>query len=392
MTPIIASLLDDDLYKFTMGAVVFHNFPRAKARYEFINRGKTQFPVGFARRLADEILNLNFLRLTGEEGNYLDTLPFMRPTYVSWLRGYAYDPNEVSIEQDHGDLRIIIEGYWFRTILWEVKLMAIISELYFEMTGTVLSPDWMKRIEDKAIALSKGGVLWSDFGTRRRRAKVVQAKVVQIMKEFNGFLGTSNVHLAMLNGVAPIGTSAHEAVMAMAAYYDAVIANSEWCRLWRNYYGTKLSIALTDTFTTDVFLQRWGHSDACDWEGLRQDSGCPHVWADKIIDWYRVLEVPLTNKKMVFSDNLDVPRSLSLNETYKKIAIPIFGIGTNLTNDTFNDEQKEFGIKPLNMVIKLKAIDFGSGWKGVVKLSDSPGKHTGLPENIEQIKRELEIK
>jgi nicotinate phosphoribosyltransferase len=288
-------------------------------------------------------------------------------------------------------LKIVIEGYWFRTILWEVKLMAMISELYFEMTGTVLSPDWVKRIEDKAKALSEGGALWSDFGTRRRRAKAVQARVVQIMKEFKGFLGTSNVHLAMLNGVTPIGTSAHEAVMAMAARYGVGIANSEWYRMWRQYYGNKLSIALTDTFTTDFFLKSWGIGEARDWDGLRQDSGCPHVWANKVIDWYGMLRVPLTDKKLVFSDDLNVPKALGLNETYKKIAIPVFGIGTNLTNDTFNDEQKALGIKPLNMVIKLKAMDFGDGWKGVVKLSDSPGKHTGLPEDIERIKSELGI-
>ena len=121
MTRIITSLLDDDLYKFTMGAVVFHNFPRTKARYEFINRGGTQFPEGFAVELLKQIQELSFIRLSREEGDYLDALPYMRPTYVSWLRGYAHDPSEVTVEQVGGELRVAIEGFWFRTIFWEVK-------------------------------------------------------------------------------------------------------------------------------------------------------------------------------------------------------------------------------------------------------------------------------
>ena len=235
MTRIITSLLDDDLYKFTMGAVVFHNFPRTKARYEFINRGGTQFPEGFAVELLKQIQELSFIRLSREEGDYLDTLPYMRPTYVSWLRGYAHDPNEVTVEQVGGELRVAIEGFWFRTIFWEVKLMAIISELYFEMTGATLAPDWADRIEAKAKALSEGGAQWNDFGTRRRRAKMVHAKVVEVMRNFKGFLGTSNVQMAMLYGVKPQGTSAHEAMMAMGALVGPWYANTEWLKHWRNY-------------------------------------------------------------------------------------------------------------------------------------------------------------
>ena len=390
-TPIITSLLDDDLYKFTMGQVVFHNFPRAKARYEFINRGKTQFPTGFAQALKQQLFELSWIRLSTREKEWLNTQPVLTPTYVDFLNGYQYDLDELKITQEGGDLKIVVEGYWYRTILWEVKLMAIISELYFNMTGTALAADWADRIETKAKALSEAGCSWSDFGTRRRRAKMVQAKVVEVMKRFKGFLGTSNVHLAMLSGVTPIGTSAHEAVMAMEAFVGAIKANDEWCRLWRDYYGASLSIALTDTFTTEVFLRTFTRGDAFRWDGLRQDSGSPDDWAAKVIAHYNSLGIDTKKKKFVFSDDLNVPKAVGLNERYRDIAIPIFGIGTNLTNDTFNDEQKALGIKPLNMVIKLKAMDFGNGWKGVVKLSDSPGKYTGDPADIERIKKTLGI-
>lgn len=385
-TPIISSLLDTDLYKLTMGAVVFHNFPNAKVKYIFINRNKTPFPDDFHRYLRTMIHELSWMRLSTQEFEWLKSLPFIRPTYAEWLRGYSFDPNELTITQNGGELTIEIEGPWYRTILWEVPLMAMISELYFRMTGYAPAPDWKDRITVKAQRLSEAGCLWSDFGTRRRFSKQVQAEVVRIMSQFKGFIGTSNPQLAMLNKVNPIGTSAHEAVMAMSAYTDPVNANTTWLNYWWDYYHGKLSIALTDTYTTDVFLQHFPRKYAQEWEGLRQDSGDPFEWANKkVIPHYKALGVDLHDKKLVFSDNLNVDKAIALNDAYRGVAIPVFGIGTHLSNDVFTAEEKAKGARPLNMVIKLKAVDFGSGWRGVVKLSDDHGKYTGTTEDIQNV-------
>ena len=152
--PIILSLLDDDLYKYTMGQVAFHLFPKAKVEYQFINRGGTVFPDGFGAELTRQIRYLSNLSLTPEEVSFLHTISFIRPTYIEWLAGYKMNPDEVEITHWNGTLSIKIKGYWYRTIFWEVKLMAIISELYFKMTNQPMDADWKMKINTKANQLS----------------------------------------------------------------------------------------------------------------------------------------------------------------------------------------------------------------------------------------------
>src|SRR3989304_6232118 len=166
--PIITSILDTDLYKATMGQVVFHNFPKAQARYPFINRNKTPFPQDFDKYLKRHIYEMSWIGMSTQEFEWLKSLPFMRPTYAEWLCNYRFNPKEVTVEQNGGELKITIEGPWYRTILWEVPLMALISELYFRMTGQVADINWEQRIVDKAKILADNGCFWSDFGTRRR--------------------------------------------------------------------------------------------------------------------------------------------------------------------------------------------------------------------------------
>jgi nicotinate phosphoribosyltransferase len=390
--PIIQSMLDDDLYKFTMGAVVFHNFPNVEVTYQFINRGKTQFPEGFAQRLVEQLLHLATIRMNDGEAFWLKSLPYMRPTYAEWLANYRYDLSELDIKQNGGDLSIGFKGRWYRLILWEVKLMAIISELYFRMTGHKLADDWRERIVQKAKDLEYNYCLWSDFGTRRRRSFAVQNEVVSVMKTHRGFLGTSNPFLAYTHGVTPIGTSAHEAVMAMECLYGADKANGTWLDLWRAYYGDQLSIALTDTFTTQVFLDEMNRGSLYRWQGLRQDSGDPKEWARIVLETYKKYEINTNEKTVVFSDNLNVPKFIDLTQLFRPFFGKVVGgIGTNFSNDTFTAEQTAAGWKPLNMVIKLSSVKVGDEWIGAVKLSDSVGKYTGKKEDIERVKRKLNI-
>ena len=379
--PIITSMLDDDLYKFNMGSVVFHLFPRAVVRYEFINRGKTEFPEGFAELLKTQLQFMSRLKTTDDEAVWLKKIPYMRPTYVEWLKGYQMNPDEVYVTQNGGNLKIIIYGSWYRTIFWEVKLMAVISELYFAMTGQDKSGDWVSRIDKKAQKLSNANCHWIDFGTRRRFSAEVQDGVVYVMKTFKGFLGTSNPYLAYKYGITPHGTYAHESVMAMSALYGVRMANKMWMKHWSDHFEGNIGVALTDTFTTQTFLQSFGTYEAHLFDGLRQDSGDPYEWGNRMAEHYKKLGIPSANKRFVFSDNLNTDKYIALENYFRDVSQPCGGIGTHFSNDV--------GVKPLNMVIKMTGADFGNGMVNVVKLSDDIGKHTGNPEAIEMAKKEL---
>src|SRR5690606_34346244 len=225
----IDSILDNDFYKFTMQHAVVKLFPKAKARYRFINRGMHRFPEGFAGRLREAVDGLAGLQLTRQEKRYFaDTCPYIDPTYFDFLQGYRYDPEEVHIEQHGDELEVNIEGYWYRTILWEVPIMSLICELYYGMTGQQRQPD------DEVVAVARKkieqyaqlGVTIAEFGTRRRHSYAVHRLVVKALKQYGGgtFIGTSNVHIAMLNQTKPIGTHAHEWFMFHAAKYGFKMA------------------------------------------------------------------------------------------------------------------------------------------------------------------------
>lgn len=384
--PIITSMLDDDMYKYNMGQLVFHDFPQAVVTYEFINRGKTEFPDGFAKALNHQLELLATLSLSNAEAHFLGNIPGIRSNYVEWFRGYRFDPGEVVAEQHDKRLFVFIKGKWYRTIYWEVRLMAIISELYFRMTGT--RPDSLSfdKMYTKGERLTSTGCRWIDFGTRRRFSYEIQKSLVQIMRNYNGFLGTSNVHFAHIMGVKPIGTSAHEMVMALSALYGPALANPMWAKHWSQHFNGLNGIALTDTFTTEVFLHSWDSYWARLFDGVRQDSGNPFEWGTKMLAHYEKLGIDTRSKTFVFSDALTTDSFISLTKTFEDRVKVIGGIGTHFTNDVGEN------VKPLNIVIKMTAADFGQGMKNVVKLSDTPGKHTGNPDEIFQVKSELGIK
>lgn len=382
--PIITSMLDCDLYKLNMGSVAFHMFPRAEVEYTFFNRGKTQFPEGFDKALQHQVNLLSKLALTDDEETWLKSIPYIRPTYVEWLKGYRMNPKEVIIRQVNGSLYVTIRGPWYRTIFWEVKLMAIISELYFLVTGQESTAGWMDKIERKAEKLSKNGCHWIDFGTRRRYSFEVQNRVVEIMKNYQGFLGTSNPYLAFKYGVTPHGTYAHESVMAMSALYgDFSIANKMWMKHWSEHFDGNVGVALTDTFTTDVFLRDFGNYEARLFDGTRQDSDDEYKWGNKMLAHYKKLNILTSNKRMVFSNALDTDKYIAIDKYFRQFAQPCGGIGTHFSNDV--------GVKPLNIVVKMTQVDFGRGWVDVVKLSDDISKSTGNIELIAQYKKKLNI-
>jgi len=392
--PLIKSFLDDDLYKFNMGSVIFHHFPRARVQYKFYDRGNISFPPGFAIQLSNQVNQMANLSMTDEEEAWFKKIPYVRPTYVEWLKGFRMDPSEVLITQSKDKLDILIAGPWYRTIFWEVKLMAVISELYYMMVGdTIPSHNWVGKMVKKGEILEEAGCRWIDFGTRRRYSRYVQETLVRAMMKYKGFLGTSNVHLAHKYGLTAHGTYAHECIMAMMAIYGVKMADKEWRKIWAEHFEGDVGIALTDTFTTDFFLKHFNRYDAHLYDGLRQDSGDPYEWVEnKVLPYYKKARINPIGKRLVFSDNLCVAPAdqikvenkynyVAIDLKYRNMAIPVGGIGTHFTNDV--------GYTPLNMVIKMVSADFGFGYRNVAKLSDDKGKHTGNIGAIAEIKRDI---
>ena len=383
----VVSILDNDFYKFTMQNAVVHLFPKARAKYAFINRGVHLFPAGFDAALKTAIAELAELKLTKAEKIFLaQNCPYLDPVYLDFLQGYRYDPDEVTVQQNGAELSVTVEGYWYRTILWEVPLMFLICELYYELTG-------QKRVPDDEVALiAKNkmekyralGITIADFGTRRRHSYEVQKITVKALKDYGGpsFSGTSNVHLAMLWNTKPIGTHAHEWFMFHAAKYGFKMSNQLALENWVQVYRGDLGIALSDTYTTEVFFQQFDKKFSKLFDGVRHDSGDPIAFANKTIAHYRQYGIDPLSKTIIFSDSLNYEKVAHIAAyCSNKIGIS-FGVGTNFTNDV--------GLKPLNIVLKMTdALPDEGVWNPVVKLSDEKGKYTGDPETIRLAKRIL---
>lgn len=383
---IIKSLLDMDLYKFSMAQAVCQLFPRANVEYRFINRDNRQFPKDFDKYLRKEVVDLAKLRLQDSEHEYLKTIRYFNPVYLDFLRGYRFNPDEVYIRQDGGDLEIKVVGPWYRTVYWETILMSIISELYFEIQGH----DERELCEAYKNAVEKGkffrerGIKFADFGTRRRYSFFHHDEVLEGLGSSaeDCLVGTSNVYFSKLMKMTPIGTVAHEWFSFHAAKYGFGSANKVGLENWVKVYQGDLGIALTDTFTTKDFFRVFNKKYAKLFDGVRHDSGDPIEFMHKTVDHYKKLGIDPRSKTIVFSDGLNPEKALQIAHHCSANGIKCsFGIGTNLTNDVE-------GVKPLNMVIKMTSADTcGDGnWVPTIKLSDVEGKHTGDPKMIEACK------
>ena len=394
MEAIIKSLLDNDLYKFTMQYAVVKLFPNAKVRYTFILRSKIGFPEGFANELRQQISFMEGLRLTSEEKKFFSEKSYyIDPTYFDFLSGYKYDAWEVGVIQQGEELQINIEGYWYRTILWEVPILALVSELYFKMTGTsisILPPGNREEVNQKKAAIfNYANIKVADFGTRRRFSYDVQKEMVETLSSrmTKGlFVGTSNVHFAHLFNLTPIGTEAHEWFMFHGAKYGFQMANELGLKHWADVFKGSLGTALCDTYTTESFLKAFDMKYAKLYDGVRQDSGDVYEFAEKIIAHYKKLGIDPLSKTIVFSDSLDPEKAKQISNWCNGKIKCSFGIGTNLSNDV--------GVTPLNMVIKMSAAKPTpeDEWIPTIKLSDVAGKHTGDVKMIEVCKYLLNIK
>jgi len=381
--PIINSILNDDLYKFSMQNAVIKKFPSAKVEYKFINRGKHKFPEGFGEELRKQVKYMEDLKLQKNEKDFLEAnCTYFDNIYINYLSNYRYNSSEIGIIQSGNELDVSVSGFWHSTILWEVPVMAIISELYFLMTGQTadIRSEREKTNNNKAKLYGSNNIFYAEFGTRRRFSNDNQEEVIKDLKEnymFNrNFVGTSNVYFAMKYDLKVIGTHAHEWFMFHAAKYGYKMANHIAMENWIDVYRGDLGIALSDTFTTDVFLKTFDKKFAKLYDGVRHDSGEPIEFAKKIIDHYKKLGIDPMTKVIVFSDGVNPELAVKVKKYCIGKIMCSFGIGTNFSNDV--------GVKPKNIVIKMILAKPEDGeWVKCVKLSDDKGKNTGEPKEIE---------
>ncbi|PSJ46492.1 nicotinate phosphoribosyltransferase [Zobellella endophytica] len=368
--PVIRSLLDTDLYKYTMMQTVLHQHPAAAVEYKFHCRTPG---IDFTDCLGDirrEIERLCQLRLTEDELGYLAGLDYIKPDFIHFLRLFRLDPRFVRLDCRQGELELRIQGPWLHTILFEVPLLAIISEIYCRRHHP--APDWEQaraRLQRKIDLVSDGehhqGFHFSDFGTRRRFSRRWHQEVVtQLSRQLpRQFVGTSNLHLARRLGLLPVGTMAHEFLQAFQALGPRLIDSQKAAlEAWVHEYRGRLGYALTDVVGMDAFLRDFDLYFAKLFDGLRQDSGDPIEWTLKALAHYRRLKIDPRTKHLVYSDSLTMARALEIYQRFRGDCTMAFGIGTHLTNDV--------AAAPLNMVIKMIACN----GQAVAKLSDSPGK------------------
>lgn len=386
----IRSILDNDLYKFSMMYAILQKFPNTEVKYKFINRNKSKLVVSdlFLYKIRSAIDRMAILSLSQREKEFLLSIPYFPRWFVDFLAGYTFNPDEVKVTFNNGELNISIEGPWYRTVLWEVPILAIVSELYYEETGQYPDYDIMQNnLNNYANLLKDGsGVKIAEFGTRRRFSFDVQNEVVNFLTtnfENTGFVGTSNVYLAMKYGVKPIGTMAHEWIMAHGAVFGYKMANTLALNNWSDVYRGDLGIYLPDTYTTKAFLPSFDKKMAKLFDGVRQDSGNPIDFANMMYDHYTNLGINPKEKTIVFSDALNVEAIKNIHEAFKDKMKISYGVGTNLSNNV--------GCNPMNIVIKLSAVKVNGNYIDAIKLSDDPIKHTGHFDQVTLCKKMLNL-
>lgn len=390
MRPIITHFTDDDLYKFTMCCAVIDNFPRTQVKYQFNDRDNTVYPAGFIDALNEQIAWLEKIVITDEEIDFMKrACPYIPGWFYSYLKGFRYDRRWVQAEQDaDGHLHISIEGTWSNVILLEVKLLAIVSELYYLLTGEFRWIDhraFEKASREKAARLIEAGCVFSDFGTRRRFSSFAQRACVMEMARYaktakgpGRFVGTSNVWLAKEFDLTPIGTMAHELICAIAGMYGPQMANHLAMEMWAGTYRGALGTFLYDTYGWKIFSLNFSEDYANMFKGLRVDSGDNYEQLDLIVEKYRSLNIDPATKQVVFSNGLNVDEAIRIHKYAQGKCIPSFGIGTHFTNDFP-------GIKPRNIVIKLLDVKITESWPfycSTCKLSEDRGKYTGDPATV----------
>ena len=388
LEPIIISLLETDMYKFSMGQAIYHQFSDYKTTWTFKCRNKdVYFTEEMVEEIKEQIKHFCTLRFTEDELNYLENIKWIKGSYVDFLRLWKprYEDFKIATDAKCG-LNIETFGTWLNTSIYEIPTLAIVNEVYFRMAYNYdeLFKSFKEKLDIKYNNLKNNhwyAGTFSEFGLRRRLSAEAQELAVQkfsylgdTLHSASKFVGTSNVYLAKKYNLIPVGTMAHEWIMCVGqGNHKHNPAYSNWYALdaWVKEYGVLNGIALTDTITTDCFLKDFQLTYATLFSGVRHDSGDPYEWGDKMIKHYESLGIDARNKTLLFSDSLDFERADKLYRYFNGKVKVAFGIGTYISNDT--------DVPALNIVMKTTKCN----GMDVAKISDTPGK--GMCKNKDYI-------
>ena len=375
MQPVLSSLLETDLYKFTMWQAMLHRHPAAQTEYVFVCRNAGSYPLtDLIAELNEQLDHLCSLRFTADELTYLQGLRFIKSDFVDFLRIFQFQRDFIEVRDNDGVLEIVARGPQVHVMAFEIHVLAIVNELYFRrFDGEAAIVEGRRRLNEKVQMLRAFGreaprrnpFEFFDFGVRRRFSGRWHREVVSTLQREvpEYFKGTSNVLLARDLNLVPIGTMAHEYLQTYQALGVRLrdfqrAALESWVQEYRGDLGT----ALTDVVGMDAFLADFDLYFAKLFDGLRHDSGDPVVWGEKALAHYAKLRIDANTKRLVFSDSLTLPKAFELYRHFADRVQLGFGIGTNLTNDV--------GLHTLHIVMKLTECN----GQPVAKLSDSPGK------------------
>ena len=392
MRQIIQHFTDNDLYTFTVMYYVIQNYPRAEVQYKFFDRNNTIYPKGFAKMLKEQMEGMKNVIITDEEIAFMKQKCYYLPEwFFLLLKGYRFNPNELTIEQDEeGHLSIDIKGKWYSTIMWEMPILSTISELSHILNGDIdkynVETEYQKSYNKMMKALTNGLKI-GDMGTRRRfsfeHQDLVIKSFVQAYNDYKNyhtnedeeqgiFTGTSNVYLGMKYNLPILGTTSHQTISFEENVTGVFECNNTFMTKWNNTFDSDNGIMLYDCFGDKVFFNNFSKKLAKAFDGLRVDSGNEEEQVDKIIQRYNELSINPKHKKVVFSNGLNIDRAIEIHKYCQNKIHDSYGIGTHFTCDVSN-------CKPSNIVIKLikSRITESREWHDCVKLSCDKGKTLG---------------
>lgn len=393
---IINSILENDLYKFSMSHYYQVHYPNAWGTFTFHDRNNTEYSEEFVVALKEELNNLATLSLQPAEFEWaVKSIHYIPQCFWEWLCFFRFEPDKVEVWLDESHhLHIEVSDAMYKVTFYEIPILAIVSELYHRRIGdgyqrrSELMDAMKEKLEEKVAIAATHNLYFADFGMRRRFNALSEQVMIEYMKEHcPTFTGTSTVWFAMKYNLKPIGTMAHECFMFQAAVHTPKEANYEVMERWVEVYDGNLGTVLTDTYTVDAFLRNFSMKLAKLYDGVRHDSGDPMLFGDRIIQKYESYGIDPMSKTIVFSDGLDFQTAAQIKEYFAGRIKVTFGIGTNLTCDIA-------GVKPMNIVMKLKQcrINPRQPLYGCVKLSDVAGKAIGTAEDIANYKYQLGIR
>jgi len=396
---VINFLTDNDAYTFSVCYLYLTKFPRASGRYTFIDRNNTIYPPGFAERIKTQLRAMESIAITNEEIAFMNRKCYYYPTwFYTFLKGYRFNADEVNVWQDeNGHLRIEVEGLLWKTVFWEVPILAIVSELKHYLNGDQKSYNYELEYEKslgKGLCLIKNGLSFAEFGTRRRFSfdhqdlaiESLQAAAGQAPEAKGYFSGSSNVYFSMKHNLIPIGTMSHQVISFCGAIFGYKEANFMAMSYWQEVFDSDLGTFLYDTYGWEAFQANFSKKYAKLFEGLRVDSGDNFQAVDKIVAKYKELGINPLSKSLTFSNGLSVEEAVEIHQYCLGKIGDNYGIGTFLTCDVD-------AVEPMNIVMKLTAarLTEKKTWQKAIKLSDDKGKYTGDPDEVDLALRTLKI-